>query len=230
MRCIELQFRSGGEFLSFYVPPAEGAATGGSLFVKTLLPLRESQPVIVDIEVASAMERCAVSGVVVECPALLQVDGRARRGARILIDADEQAMLDTFLEAIHQDLGEFHARKLDRSGMNMEVEAAEFGGPAHAVPVVDFSAGGIFLATPLRPVVGQMVQLRLIAPDYGLNRVVVGEVAWHGYKEEHEGVGVRFVFKTSGERREWRSIFSRVQRVRDKRLTEDAIAAVRSSA
>ena len=71
---------------------------------------------------------------------------------------------------------------------------------------------------PLESEDGETTSLRSVVYYPPEGTTVVGEVAWHGSKQGQGGVGVRFVFKTRAERREWQGIYTRMQRTRQRRM------------
>jgi type IV pilus assembly protein PilZ len=234
MKVLEARFGSAAEFLNCYIPEIrnlDGAPSGRSgFFVTNWMPIVEGSRVALDISVTSVMERCCLEGVVTDASSTLQVGGRELRGIRVDFDADERTSIDQFLAQIDHDLTPFASREIARSALRMEVESDELSRDGKPLLASDFGPGGLFVRTRKAPAVGGMVQMRLVAPDYTLDRVVVGEVAWHGYKGEDPGVGVRFVFTSAREKRQWRSIFARLQRTRQRRATEAALKSAQLDA
>ncbi len=215
MRVITSRYTTSTEFLNYYTP-ATIPQTAGEFFVRTWLPLVADEAVVLDVSVDSVMERVCVDGIVVEPAAELDVGGKRVRGARIRVCPDEEEVMNQVMDLIEQDLMPFAERALSRADIQMEAESREIFGE-EVVEVGDFSPGGVFLVSGTPPDVGHLMQLRLVAPEYALDRVVMGEVAWCGQKGDEGGFGVRFVFKSRQEKRQWRGIYARLDKGRKRR-------------
>lgn len=228
MKVLEARFDSAAEFLNCYmanVNGTDGQPSGRSgFFVANWRPMAEGSRVALDISVSSVMERCCLEGVVSDSSSTLQIGGRELRGIQVDFDEDERRSIDEFLSHLDHDLTPFATRSVARSSLELEVEAEVLNPDGGPLLATDFGPGGLFVMTAAETPVGSLVQLRLVAPEYTLDRVVMAEVAWHGTKRGRPGLGLRFVFKSARDRRQWQAIFARLDRTRQRRATEAALS------
>jgi len=169
----------------------------GELAVVTRARLPSRTPVVLEILWPALPNRIYVRAFVF----------RRRLGLMARLHADERHVRDFLLHVARGLPAEFHRRAHRRYCVRIAVQWRVFGDTKLVnATAEDLSAGGMLIATPVAPPVGERVGMRLLAQAAAQDLVVTGRVMHVRRRAVDQVFGVRFEYRSSGEQRDLRRL------------------------
>jgi len=203
MRILKARFRTKDAFLEAF----QKTPVPGGLFCATTQPLKEDEPVVVEIFFPELPNRVLARGKVLWWRRALPRQ-RVRAGCFVVFDPDEKDKLRFVLGVVdgaqQTSVRRRHARLPVRVPVRWRAAGATEGVSTH---IVEVGVGGALLVTDTRPPIGSEIVLEILLPGAARASTLAAKVAYVA----PTGVGVRFLYRDGGGSRRVREFIRRIK-------------------